>query len=116
MTTELVARFLVGGALVALFALLGDLFTPKSFAGLFAGAPSVALASLALTIEKHGAPEAAVEARSMVWGAAAFFVYAAILSGFLHRHRSRPTFAALGWLPLWFAVAAGLLALTSRAT
>jgi hypothetical protein len=51
---ELILRFLIGGTLVSAFALIGDLLRPKSFAGLFGAAPSVALASLALTIETEG--------------------------------------------------------------
>ena len=37
--TELLLRFVIGGTLVCLFAFLGDLFKPKSFAGLFGAAP-----------------------------------------------------------------------------
>ena len=116
MIAELLVRFVVGGALVALFALLGDVFTPKSFAGIFAGAPPVALATLALTARKEGAGQVAVEAHSMVFGAIAFVVYTGCLSVFLHRSRSRPVVAALAWLPLWFAVAAGSFALALRGT
>jgi uncharacterized protein DUF3147 len=47
---EILIRFLIGGVSVSLFAIIGDLFKPKSFAGLFGAAPSVALATLALTI------------------------------------------------------------------
>jgi uncharacterized membrane protein (GlpM family) len=112
---ELLFRFVVGGALVAAFAMLGDLFSPKSFAGLFAGAPSVALATLALTVGTEGSRYARLEARSMVWGAVAFFAYAAALSVFLHRRKVRPMVAALAWLPLWFVLAAGGLALVLRA-
>ena len=32
---ELVLRFLIGGTLVSVFAFVGDLLRPKSFAGLF---------------------------------------------------------------------------------
>jgi hypothetical protein len=39
-------RFLVGGTIVSLFALIGDLLKPKGFAGLFGTVPSVALATL----------------------------------------------------------------------
>jgi len=35
MTTDLILRFLIGGTFVSLFAILGDIFRPKSFAGLF---------------------------------------------------------------------------------
>ncbi len=73
---EILIRFIVGGIVVSIFAVLGDVLKPKSFAGLFGAAPSVALATLALTVSMEGAPYAAVEARSMVGGAIAFCVYA----------------------------------------
>ncbi len=114
MIADLLIRFVVGGALVSLFALLGDTFSPKSFAGLFAGAPSVALATLALTFRKEGAHHVAVEARSMIFGALSFVLYTACLSLFLHRYRSRPVIAALAWLPLWCAFAAGSFAMVLR--
>src|SRR5205814_5273633 len=53
--SEILLRFLMGGAVVSVFALLGDLFKPKSFAGLFGAAPSVALVTLALTLSTEGA-------------------------------------------------------------
>ncbi len=49
---------------------------PKSFAGIFAAAPSVALATLALTISRDGPAFAAQEGRSMIAGAVAFMAYA----------------------------------------
>jgi len=45
---QYILRFLIGGAVVCLFAALGDALKPKSFAGLFSAAPSIALASLGL--------------------------------------------------------------------
>ena len=39
---------LVGGIVVSVFAMLGDMLRPKSFAGLFGAAPSVALATLCI--------------------------------------------------------------------
>jgi hypothetical protein len=39
-------RAVSGGILVSAFAVLGDVLKPKRFAGLFAAAPSVALATL----------------------------------------------------------------------
>jgi hypothetical protein len=113
MIADLLVRFVVGGVLVSLFSLAGDMFWPKSFAGLFAGAPSVALASLALTLHRKGVAYVAMEARSMTLGAIAFVLYATCLSSFLHRHRARPARAAVAWLPLWFALAAGGLALVT---
>ena len=68
---EYVIRFLVGGVVVSAFALLGDILRPKSFAGLFGAAPSVALATLSLTLFKEGGQYAAMEGRSMIIGSVA---------------------------------------------
>lgn len=114
MLIELVARFVVGGALVALFAVLGDIFTPKSFAGLFAAAPSVALATMLLSLHKHGSAYVTTEARSMILGAIAFAVYASAVSWTLHRGRHRPTVVAVAMLAAWAAVAAAGWALFLR--
>ena len=50
----------------AAFAVFGTVLKPKSFAGLFGAAPSVALATLALTVATDGKSYAAIEARSML--------------------------------------------------
>jgi hypothetical protein len=71
---EILLRVIVGGVVVSAFALLGDLLKPKSFAGLFGAAPSVALATLVLTVMKDGKGYASTEARSMILGAVAFVV------------------------------------------
>jgi hypothetical protein len=42
-------RFLAGGIAVSGFAALGDTLRPKSFAGLFGAASSIALATLPIT-------------------------------------------------------------------
>ena len=114
MIGDLVARFLLGGALVSLFAVVGDLFEPKTFAGLFGAAPSVALATLALSIHAHGTRYGALEARSMVIGAAALCVYAATISRRLHRSRGRVALTVVAALCVWFAVAVGGWALLLR--
>lgn len=111
---ELVARFFLGGTLVAIFAVIGDLFTPKSFAGLFAAAPSVALATMLLTLHKEGASFVAVEARSMIVGALAFTAYASVVAWVLHRRRARPTPIAVAALAVWGVVAAAGWALFVR--
>jgi hypothetical protein len=101
-------RFLIGGVAVSLFALLGDLFKPKSFAGLFGAAPSVALATLGLTIASDGKHYAATEATSMMAGALAFIVYASCVSWILMRFRFKALWATTSILPIWAAVAFGL--------
>jgi hypothetical protein len=111
---QIVIRFLVGGAVVSTFALIGDLLKPKSFAGLFGAAPSVALATLGLTVAAEGASYAAIEARSMMAGAIAFFIYASVLSWVMMHYRFRALSVTLSAMPLWFAVAIGLWSIGLR--
>ena len=108
---DLVFRFLIGGAFVSLFAILGDIFQPKSFAGLFGAAPSVALATLSLTVASHGRNYAAIETRSMLDGAIAFFFYAIAVSYVLMRYRPMTLLPTVGLMPVWFGIAFGLWAL-----
>jgi hypothetical protein len=101
-------RFLIGGLVVSLFSSLGDVLRPKSFAGLFGAAPSIALATVGLTIEQSGKTYAAIEGRSMMLGAIAFFVYAWNLSWVLKRYRPSALTAAVALMPIWFAMSFGL--------
>lgn len=105
---ELLIRFVVGGAVVSCFALLGDLFKPKSFAGLFSAAPSVALATLALTVVLKGSSYAALEARSMMLGALAFLAYVFVAGLLLLRHKLPAKTVTLVLLPVWIGAALGL--------
>ena len=111
---DLLLRFLIGGTVVSLFAVLGDIFRPKSFAGLFGAAPSIALATLGLTIASHGRDYAAIEARSMILGAIAFFFYAIAVSYILIRYRPPTELATIGLMPVWFVVAFSLWTLFLR--
>jgi hypothetical protein len=107
---QLVFRFLIGGLMVSLFAVLGDGLKPKSFAGLFGAAPSVALATLGLTILTVGKDYAAVEARSMIVGACAFFVYCCLCMRILAKGRASALTVTVSSLILWLAgVVAGWL-------
>lgn len=102
---DIVIRFVVGGVFVSAFALIGSVLKPKSFAGLFGAAPSVALASLALTISKDGNAYAAAETRSMIAGAAALLVYCALVIVLLKRTRCHTLAATLFAVVVWFGVA-----------
>jgi hypothetical protein len=104
---QIAYRFLAGGLIVSLFALLGDVLRPKGFAGLFGAAPSVALATLPLTLLSDGKSFAAVEARSMVAAALAFFAYALACMWLLSKKRWRVTPTTLGMLSLWAVCAFG---------
>ncbi len=94
--------------MVSAFALSGDLLKPKSFAGLFSAAPSVALATLSLAILREGHSYAAAEARSMMAGAVAFLAYACCVYGIIVRYRFKPSAVSICAAPVWGAVAFGL--------
>lgn len=102
---DLLARFVVGGLVVSTFAVLADILKPKSFAGLFSAAPSVALATLSLAFAKHGHAYVAEEASSMILGAVAFAVYAWIVAKILFRRKLQVFAATTSGLLLWLVVA-----------
>jgi hypothetical protein len=106
--TENILRFLLGGTLVAAFALIGELLKPKSFAGLFAAAPSVALATLFLTIRYQGIDSAALEARAMIGGAAALLIYAVCFAVVTTRYELPALPTSLLLLTIWFGAAMSL--------
>lgn len=102
---ELIYRFLVGGTIVSAFAVLGDVLKPKSLAGLFAAAPSVAISTLGLTILSNGKGYAALEGRSMIAGATGFFLYAYVCERVLARCKLHSMAVSVFGLAVWFAVA-----------
>jgi hypothetical protein len=114
--TEYVVRFLVGGVVVSAFAMLGDMLRPKSFAGLFGAAPSVALATLGIAVYRHGAGYAAEQTWTMTAGAVALAFYGIVVCQLLIRARLRAAPATLLSLVVWLVVAFGLLALAGGRT
>jgi hypothetical protein len=114
--SELIIRFLIGGTVVTLFALLADVLRPKSFAGLFGAAPSIALATIGLTIANEGPQYAAIEARSMMLGAVAFFAYAVCVSWVMARYKPSTLVATMALLPVWCMTSFGLWYLFVRAS
>lgn len=112
--TEMVVRFAIGGIVVSLFSLTADVFRPKSFAGIFGAAPSVALATVGLTIHHDGKDYVALEARSMIVGAVAFLAYALCVSWLLRRFRPPAITVTVACIPVWFFVSFSLLALIMR--
>jgi Protein of unknown function (DUF3147) len=114
--TEYLLRFIIGGVVVSAFAMLGDVLRPKSFAGLFAAAPSVALATLGIAVYQHGAGYAALQTHSMMAGAIALSVYSAVVCHLLVRVGLRAARATLLSLVVWMIVAVGLLTLVGGQT
>ncbi len=102
---ELILRFVVGGLVVSAFAVIGDACQPKSFAGLFGAAPSVALATLYLAVCMDGKEYAAVETRSMMGGAVALFVYSLAVRRMLTTKRWSALRASFVLVFVWFACA-----------
>jgi hypothetical protein len=105
-------KALFGGTLVVVFSGLGDVLKPKVFAGLFGAAPSVALASLFVTVATKGAPTAAVSSRGMIAGSVGMAVYCVAASALVKR------FGALGGSVLayvaWIVPALGAYWLLTR--
>ena len=101
-------RFVVGGFVVSAFAVIGDVLRPKSFAGLFGAAPSVALATLSLAIWKEGAGYVSIEGRSMILGALALAAYSFAVCQILVRLRWSALTTTTSAILLWLAVALGL--------
>ena len=108
--TEYVIRFVAGGVIVSVFAILSDMLRPKSFAGLFGAAPSVALATLGIAVAQHGAAYAAAESFTMVYGAVALACYSVAVCQLLMRYRMAALPATVVASTVWLAVALGLLA------
>jgi hypothetical protein len=108
MLMEYVIRFLAGGLIVSLFAMVGDILRPKSFVGLFGAAPSVALVSLSLAFSNHGGAYVSTEGRSMILGAVAFAVYSFLVCQLLMRVGCSALTATAAATVVWLAVAIGL--------
>jgi hypothetical protein len=111
--TDYLLRFLLGGIIVSVFAVLGGIIRPKSLAGLFGAAPSIALCTLGLALMSDGAKYAAIEARSMIIGAIALMFYSIAVCQLMQRLRwhalSATSISLVGWMMV--AVAGKLIIL-----
>jgi uncharacterized membrane protein (GlpM family) len=104
---QVLTKAIFGGTLVVLFAVFAETLGPKRFAGMFAAAPSVALASLAVTVITKGPIDARRSCAGMLAGAAGFVAYCLLAPAAMRRWGSlRGAGAALAG---WFIVAAACL-------
>ena len=110
MMLEYGLRFLAGGIAVSAFAAFGDTLRPKSFAGLFGAAPSIAVATLLITLSQKRTPFAAVEGRSMIVGAFALGAYSWAVCVLLKKFLLSSRTATMAAMVVWFIVAFGLSA------
>ena len=102
----LAVRGLAGGTLVVVFALVSEMVTPKAFSGLFAAAPSVAFASLAVTIVAESSAKARQASIGMVIGGIAMGASCIVAAVAIPRIKSLGGSIA-AWLS-WAAVDLGL--------
>jgi len=108
----LLVRSLLGGTFVVVFTLVGEWLRPKSFGGLFAAAPSVALASLAITLITTGESSLWHSAAGMVAGAVAMTAACVVAIDAVKRFRA--LHGALAAIAVWCLVACGLSAVVLR--
>jgi hypothetical protein len=108
----LAIKAVAGGTLVAAFAAIGELLRPRGLAGIFAAAPSVALASLAVTVALTGPGSASNQVLAMIVGAAALAVYCLLSIESVRRFGARG--GSVSAMFVWFAVAIGLWAVVLR--
>ncbi len=92
--------------MVVAFALIGHLLRPKWFAGLFGAAPSIAVASLAVTVLDKGHHDAALAAYGMLFGAAGFVAFSASVLPLLTTRVHAVVASSLSCL-VWVIVAVG---------
>jgi len=102
----LAAKAVVGGLAVVGFSAVGEAGRPKRFAGLFAAAPSVAVASLAVTALEKGPGNTVPYAEGMLIGTAGMLAYC-LVSLYLIDRLHALAGSILSWLA-WFLVAGGL--------
>lgn len=111
---EYLVRFLAGGVVVSVFAMLADIIRPKSLAGLLSASPAVALVTLSITFANKEPAYASIEGRSMILGSVALSFYSAMVCCLLVRTRLSALTASLISLPVWLIISLSFLTLFPR--
>jgi len=114
MLADLALRFVIGGAIVSVFAAVAQVVRPRTFSGLFGAAPSVAIATLALAFARQGSEVVAIEARWMLVGTAAMLASCSICVPLCRASRVPIWLSALAAWLVWLVVALGLHAVVAR--
>lgn len=110
----LVAKFLVGGILVCVFAFISDVFMPKRFSGIFSSAPSVLVAGLAVTLIADGASKAQLTAEGAIAGAIGMIAFCLVAVPAIRRLKAMK--GSLVALAVWCAVAFAAFSAIGRLT
>jgi hypothetical protein len=103
--SQILVRFLIGGMVVSAFAILADMLKPKSFAGLFGAAPSVALATPGSHRRQRRSP--VCRARGALHDSGSHRIFCVRLPGesIMTRYRLKSVLVALCSIPLWAGMA-----------
>ncbi|GHO82809.1 DUF3147 family protein [Dictyobacter formicarum] len=88
MLLEYLAKFIAGGLLVCVFALISQICMPKQFAGIFSSVPSVLLAGLAITLIMQGADKATLSAEGAIAGAIGMVLYCIVATPAIRRYKA----------------------------
>ncbi len=105
---EYIIRFLVGGIVVSAFSLIGGVFRPRRFSGLFSAAPTVALATLGILFATGGPVKVITEGHSMLFGALALLTYSLVARALMKHFGWSSLKASILAYAAWFCVALGL--------
>ncbi len=99
MILSYLAKFIAGGLLVCVFALISQVCMPKQFAGIFSAAPSVLLAGLVITLLTKGATHAALTTEGAIAGALGLLCYCVMATPAIKRFKTNMGVIAslLGW-------------------
>ncbi len=108
---EYLVRFLAGGVVVSVLAVLADVIRPKSLAGLLSASPAVALVTLSIAFISKGPPYASIEGRSIMFGSIALSLYSGLVCHLLARAKMSALTATIISLPVWLAISILLLTL-----
>ncbi|HLZ22519.1 MAG TPA: DUF3147 family protein [Ktedonobacterales bacterium] len=110
------AKFLVGGALVCVFALVSEVFAPKRFAGIFSAAPSVLTAGLAVTLVAETAGKTALDAEGAAAGAIGLIAFCIVATPLVRRFKALggSLLAALVWLGVAMGAYGALAGIAGR--
>ncbi len=102
MILQYLAKFVAGGLLVCIFAVISQICMPKQFSGIFSTAPSVLLAGLAVTLVTKGATYAMLTAEGAIAGAIGLIFYCVMATPMLKRHQA--LVGSILSLSAWFLV------------
>jgi len=108
----LLVKAVNGGLFVVLFAVIGEVLVPRRFSGVFAAAPSVALANLTVIGFTKGTHVIGVEGAGMAVGAVALVV--ACLAGGWFVARWKALRGSIAVCATWLVVAVGGYAVVFR--